>query len=318
MAVRRNILADADARAGYVEGVRLLKNEFLGPTTEDLGIGGPAVEVSTYDLFVAWHHYAMETFTPPEQTDRNAAHRGPVFLPWHRFMLLLLELQLQRVLANQDFGLPYWDWAADGDLEPGQQPSSAVWADDCMGGEGAPVATGPFAFDPESPEAWRVRVVANVQNRLVTADRGLRRAFGASIGSLPTTEEVAAATSLATYDEPPWGTLSSGFRNQLEGWSGSGPGLHNRVHVWVGGDMLVSSSPNDPVFFLNHCNVDRMWAAWQAEFPDSPYLPDGSEAEDLRGHRIDDELNALISSPVTPRQMLDVSASYEYDTLPVA
>jgi len=40
------------------------------------------------------------------------------------------------------------------------------------------------------------------------------------------------------------------------------PCVHNRVHVWVGGDMLPSSSPTDPVFYMNHCNIDRIWEAW--------------------------------------------------------
>ena len=40
-----------------------------------------------------------------------------------------------------------------------------------------------------------------------------------------------------------------------------GPRLRNLVHVWVGRDMSPGSSPNDPVFFLNHCNVDRH--GWQ-------------------------------------------------------
>jgi tyrosinase len=315
-AVRQNILKDQTARDRYVQGVTLLKQEHLGPTTADLGIPGPPVQVSTYDLFVAWHHYAMETFTPPDQGDRNAAHRGPVFLPWHRFMLILLELQLQRVLDDPDVGLPYWDWAADGELPPGEQADSPLWDEDCMGGEGSPVATGPFAFD-DSPTSWRVRLAANVQGQLVATDRGLRRAFGQSIEDLPTLGHVAGALDLSDYDAPPWSTLSAGFRNRVEGWRPleDAPGLHNRVHVWVGGDMLPSSSPNDPVFYLNHCNEDRIWASWQDRFPDSPYLPDQDASEELLGHRIDDPMYALLSDPVTPRQMLDPSDFYTYDEL---
>ena len=115
MAITRpNILTDASARQKYVEGIMLLKNEFTGPTTASLGIPGPSHPINTYDLFVIWHHTAMMTMTPPTQGDRNAAHRGPVFCPWHRFMLRQLELNLQRVLNDADFGLPYWDWATDG------------------------------------------------------------------------------------------------------------------------------------------------------------------------------------------------------------
>jgi tyrosinase len=318
-AIRRNIATDATTRKNYVQGVHRLKQEFLGPTTADFGLPGAPVEVSTYDLFVIWHHRAMDTFTPPNQGDRNGAHRGPVFLPWHRFMLILLELQLQRVLDDSDAGLPYWDWAGDGELAAADQPNAPVWADDGMGGQGRPISTGPFAFDSTDPASWRVRIAADVQGRLRQTDRGLAREFGQSAPNLPTRADVAAALEIEDYDQPPWTTVSGGFRNQVEGWRplDTAPGLHNRIHVWVGGDMLPSSSPNDPVFYLNHCNEDRIWAAWQDRHPDSPYLPDQIASEQLRGHRIDDQMYALLSSPVTPRQMLDPSDFYTYDTVDV-
>lgn len=316
--VRKNILTDAGARDAYVRGVKLLKQEFLGPTTRDFGIAGSSRQVSTYDLFVVWHHVAMNTFTPPTQGDRNAAHRGPVFLPWHRFMLLLLELQLQRVLRDRTFGLPYWDWAADGERSPSQQAASALWSEECMGGQGSPLTSGPFAFGAAEPAGWRVRLDVNVQGDLRSTDRGLRRAFGVSIPTLPRKSHVRAALRLSTLDAPPWSTASAGFRNRVEGWLpvAQAPGLHNRVHVWVGGDMLPSSSPNDPVFFLNHCNVDRIWAAW-LDRNGEVYLPDQTAPAGLQGHRIDDAMFALISRPVTPRQMLDVSDFYAYDSLNV-
>jgi len=319
-AVRRNILNNATARQQYIQGVKLLKQEFPGPTTSDFGIAGPARQVSTYDLFVVWHHVAMFTFTPPSQGDRNAAHRGPVFLPWHRFMLILLELNLQRVLNDEDFGLPYWDWAADGERSPDQQVASPVWGNQCMGGQGNPVVTGPFAFNAADANSWRVRVDADVNGQLRATNRGLRRAFAQSISTLPRKPQVERALNRSTYDLPPWSTDSLGLRNRLEGWRpfNTAPGLHNRVHVWVGGDMLPSSSPNDPVFYLNHCNVDRIWAAWSPRSGGSVYAPDQTEPNTLRGHRIDDEMNALLSDPVTPRQMLDVDDFYTYDTLVVS
>lgn len=30
------------------------------------------------------------------------------------------------------------------------------------------------------------------------------------------------------------------------------------------GTMAANSSPNDPVFFLHHANMDRLWSAWIA------------------------------------------------------
>jgi tyrosinase len=37
---------------------------------------------------------------------------------------------------------------------------------------------------------------------------------------------------------------------------------HNNVHVEVGGDMLTFMSPLDPIFWLHHANVDRLWTVW--------------------------------------------------------
>jgi len=328
MAVRSNIVTNAAARAKYIDGVKRLKAEFTGPKTTDLGIPGPTRQVSTYDLFIVWHHVTMSTFTPPTQSDRNAAHRGPVFLPWHRFMLLQLEMNLQRVLGDASFGLPYWDWAADGELPQASQTTAAIWAPNCMGGSGSPVTTGPFAFSAGNPTAWRVRVVANSNGQLVQVDRGLRRELGANVpglpgpNSLPTRAHTAAGLNKSTYDISPWTTASPGLRNLLEGWESSAtvsaPGLHNRVHVFVGGDMSPSSSPNDPVFFLNHCNVDRIWEAWMQPPPAGhgrTYVPPQPASPSLKGHRLNDPLTSLISGSTTPKQMLDVTQQYTYDTL---
>ncbi len=331
MAIRENILTSATARDRYIRGIKLLKNEFPGPTTASLGIDGASQPVSTYDLFVVWHHVAMTTFTPPTQSDRNAAHRGPVFLPWHRFMLLQLEMNLQRVLGNDlTFGLPYWDWAQDGELSPARQRSAAVWGKNYLGGSGTPVTTGPFAFDPANPDSWRVRITANVNGQLIQTNRGLRRQLGASVQGLPGTNRLPRKAHTATalgqpiYDAAPWSTSSAGFRNLLEGWQDHPqilpPSLHNRVHVFIGGDMSPSTSPNDPVFFLNHCNVDRIWESWMQPPPKGHgrvYVPAQSEPAALKGHRLNDTLNSLLSGSTTPAEMLDVSKLYTYDSLSV-
>lgn len=310
-AVRRNIVTDQGARNAFVQGVLALKNEFLGTTTADIGIAGPARPVSTYDLFTVWHHLAMGRMTPPDQGDRNAAHSGPVFLPWHRLMLLLLELQMQRVLGDNQVGLPYWDWAADGDLPPAQQRTAPLWTAAGIGGSGNPVADGPFR-----PSEFRVRIQALSTSQLGAADRGLRRALGADIATLPTTAQVATVLNQTSYDGSPWDRSTTRFRNRLEGWRPSPPGMHNRVHVWVGGDMGPATSPNDPVFYLNHCNVDRIWEAWMTR-RGRVYAPPASAPAFLAGHRIDDALySVLVRQTVTPATVLDVSRFYSYDRLP--
>jgi tyrosinase len=47
------------------------------------------------------------------------------------------------------------------------------------------------------------------------------------------------------------------FTAQLEG-------VHGAVHVWVGGSMsLIRTAPADPIFWMHHANVDRLWWMWQ-------------------------------------------------------
>jgi tyrosinase len=318
---RHNILKNTAARDAFIQGVLLLKSEDSGQNTNEFGIPGPSTPVRTFDLFVIWHHRAMFTFTPPGNTvGRNSAHRGPVFLPWHRVMLLILEKHLQRVLKDNTFGLPYWDWAADGDLPSAQQTASAIWNSNCMGGTGNPVTTGPFAFSA-SPNSWRVRIVGTSTGDLLqlSPTRGLRRAFAVNAPTLPTSASVGLALGLTTYDATNWDINSVGFRNRLEGWrreSGfAPPGLHNRVHEWVGGDMRPSSSPNDPVFYLNHCNVDRVWEAWMQRHGRT-YLPGSGAPSSLLGHRINDPIASPLGSTMTPADVLDSTSVYVYDALP--
>ena len=313
-AIRPNVVTNAAARTKFIAGVKLLKAELPGPTTVSLGIPGPSAKVSTYDLFIVWHHVAMSTFTPTSQNDRNMAHCGPAFLPWHRFMLRQLELNLQRVLNDNTFGLPYWDWAADGELTASAQKTAPIWQPSAFGGQGSPISTGPLI-----PSQFVVKIEANSAGTLVQVNHGLRRAFGVNgATTLPKRANTAAALTQTAYDVAPWNSTSGALRNRLEGWNPS-LGLHNRVHVWVGGDMLPSTSPNDPIFFMNHCNVDRIWEAWMQKpgGPGRSFVPPDTAPVSLKGHRLNDTLSSMISGATTPAKMLDLTSLYKYDSLAV-
>jgi tyrosinase len=68
-----------------------------------------------YDQYVVWHAQTMSIMTKQdnENTGRNAAHEGPVFLPWDREFLRRFELDLQGI--NPEFSLPYWKWEVETD-----------------------------------------------------------------------------------------------------------------------------------------------------------------------------------------------------------
>jgi tyrosinase len=253
-----------------------------------------------YDVFIFWHHQSMMLMTPPGQADRNAAHSGPAFLPWHRYFLITLEGFLQQAVNDTNFRIPYWDWNTDADLP--NPSTSPIWNIDNLG-----------QFVGAS---WRVRLAMNAATgNLQIVNRSLQRNLGGS-GALPTREQVRAAVrDQAVYDQTPFNSSSAGgVRNHVEGWIGSAR-IHNNVHVWVGGDMQLSSSPNDPIFFLHHCNVDRIWAAWQETHPALTYVPDQTASETLQFHRIDDALYSVFEETVTPRSILEYKTHYEYDTL---
>ena len=131
-AIRENILINTGVRDSFLQGIKALDAERPGLRAGDLAqflvrngiplsMRGIDQDVSTYDLFVFWHVVAMSLAIFPG----NAAHSGPIFLPWHRMYLIRLEQELQRVLGDPDFGLPYWDWAEDGELGPAQQWQAA-------------------------------------------------------------------------------------------------------------------------------------------------------------------------------------------------
>lgn len=327
MGTRSNILTDQTARDDFRDGVIALKTEDTGTATGDIAAilhpnGVASQPLSTWDLFVLWHAMAMNQ----RRAGRNAAHSGPSFLPWHRWYLLFLEFQFQRVLGKPDFALPYWDWAADGELLTQDQPNQPLWSANWIGGDGNNadnVTTGPFT----SGNGFRVVIRGDNIGRIWATRRPLQRSLGTDIASLPDKNDVANAMAQTAYDASPWNSDwdTAEFRNRLEGWARldqtglrNPPNLHNRVHVWIGGDMGPATSPNDPVFFLNHCNVDRLWAAWQIDNSGTPYLPSGTSAANdplFRHRRNDPAFSALTNFEPLNSQLLDVSQFYDYDSL---
>lgn len=241
-----------------------------------------------YDDFVTTHNaFIMSDVDNGERV----GHRSPSFLPWHRRFLLEFEQALQSV--DSSVMLPYWDWTRD------RTASASLWGADFLGGDGrasdAQVTTGPFAFNSGR---WAVNV--RVDSRTY-----LRRQLGGGGRPLPTRAEVDSVLAMPVYDMAPWNSQSNGFRNHLEGWRGVN--LHNRVHVWVGGQMGTGVSPNDPVFWLHHCFIDKLWADWQRLHPTSPYLPATGTPDvvDLR-----DTMKPW--NDITPADLLDHTSRYTY------
>jgi tyrosinase len=53
-------------------------------------------------------------------------------------------------------------------------------------------------------------------------------------------------------------------------------GLHGNVHVLIGNSQGMGSVPwaaYDPIFWMHHCNIDRLWASWNRNGGKNPTLP---------------------------------------------
>ena len=265
----------ADEKQAFVDAVKALKTTFR-----------PGATLNAYDEFVRAHAQAFAG---------HQAHGGPAFLPWHRQFVRDFELQLQTI--NPNVTVPYWDFTVD------NQPDATLWAPDFLGGNG---------------DATDMNIVKNGpfrQGEWVLAFDGpdLRRDFGGLVPTLPTAADVAAAFGVSQYDAFPWDVgspLDESFRNFLEGFNHrtGEPELHNRVHAWIGGSMAIQFSPNDPVFWLLHANIDRLWAEWQAIYG-LEYMPTMGGPP---GHNLHDPMSPF---GVTPADVLDhLALGYRYDT----
>jgi tyrosinase len=246
-----------------------------------------------------------------------AGHKGPAFFAWHRWYLSAFEGQLQLLdpRKNELLSLPYWDWTVD-QSAPSWPFKPDTSTTKFLGTNGrasdGEIMDGKFAY---GGGRWKLNV------RTPMEGSALRRQFGTYISSLPSYADLWATLNQTSYDKGPfWDMRSdSGFRNFAEGWKpGDGDGMHNRVHMWVGGSMLPMTSPNDPVFWLHHCFVDKLWVIWQAmhqkDVGYQAYLP--SEGANL-GHNLNDSMAPFDEggSPVTPADVLNHrKLGYRYDT----
>ncbi|MGA5696090.1 MULTISPECIES: tyrosinase family protein [Bacillus cereus group] len=287
---------------------------------------------SRYDDYVYWHLMSMMNQT---SSTPGSAHGGPAFLPWHRYYINQLELDLQQI--DSTVTLPYWDWTVNNSTDP--SASGSPWTNDFMGGDGDPnqgyaVTTGPFTGDN-----WKLTLFDDHHSdepqdiRLRRQLGTLKNSSGATISiNLPTNSEVQNCLLETPYYVSPWRAFQDlnnpssmtvtkpSFCNRLEGWYGDGR-IHNQVHLWVAGatqgSMYWMSSPNDPVFFLHHANVDRLWAQWQVANPNEGYHPTGTGSEvGPAGHNLNDPMKPWGNS-VTPNSVLNHhSLGYAYDTDP--
>jgi tyrosinase len=176
-----------------------------------------------------------QTFQDIHSVAYDQGHGGHGFLPWHRTVLLRIERELQAI--DPAVTLPYWKFDA-----AAPNLFHADFLGDTPGG-GAYVTLS--LTNPIFP--W--------ETRFVTGDpavAGIERSpvFPGATGHPSLIDEL---TTLAL------GTVYADFAG-MEG------DPHGSAHVDAGGGGYLGSVPTaarDPLFWLLHTNVDRLWAKWQ-------------------------------------------------------
>jgi len=163
-------------------------------------------------------------------------HGGPQFLPWHRTYLLDLERQLQAI--DPSVSIHYWRF---------DEPAPNVFSKLFMGETKRSAASAALvALDPANPlVAWVTDSVPGILRSAV---------FN------PLTQAAPGQPGFELLDQA--GTLALGATYPafvgLEGTP------HGAAHVSFNGWISsIPSAPKDPLFFMLHSNVDRLWALWQ-------------------------------------------------------
>lgn len=201
----------------------------------------------------------------------DEAHGNAGFLPWHRGYLLDLERELQNV--DPGVTLPYWLF---------DNPSPNLFNRNFLG---ASDAMGNVAFNSSNPLlTWTTDGVVGVVRRPLfnTATAG--------------------AFVMNEVDTMRLGTDYADFVN-MEG------DPHGNAHVSFRGFLSsIGTAAKDPLFFLLHCNVDRLWAKWQwvndrfgNNIPSYPFTGSAGSPNATRvGHNLLDSMwpwNGVISPP---------------------
>jgi hypothetical protein len=183
----------------------------------------------------------------PGRLEDQCQHSSWYFLPWHRMYLYRFE-QIVRshmpAATAAKWALPYWNY------------------------------TNVAAHRPLPPAFRAKKLPDGKANPLYVAQRQTSPVNingGDPLPSYAVTTTAALAETVFTRPTP---GATAGFGGSKTGFSHSGSGIpgpleqtpHGDVHVAVGGPgglmSAFSTAALDPIFWLHHCNLDRLWERW--------------------------------------------------------
>nr|QOC60273.1 aurone synthase [Dahlia pinnata] len=185
-------------------------------------------------------------------------HNSWLFFPFHRWYVYFYERILGKLINVPDFALPFWKWD-----EPDGMPIPEIFLPKDVNGKVNPL------YD-------EFRDANSVKDRIVDLD------FGGKDKDRPAKQQIYCNLNTVYRDLVRNGgdTLSFFGGEYVAGVippdktpsAGSvEAGSHTAVHRWVGDDKQPNdedmgnfySAGYDPIFYVHHANVDRMWKLWK-------------------------------------------------------
>nr|QCX35557.1 Hemocyanin [Lymnaea stagnalis] len=236
----------------------------------------------------------------PTAKDRMACcvHGMPTFPHWHRLLVVQVEDALRR--RGSPIGIPYWDWT---------RPNTKI----------PDLANDVKYIDPK------------------TKDELDNPFHDAEISFLDNNVHTSRDVQKDLSQTPLWGDhteLFDAFLLALEqdnfcDFEVQFEIAHNLIHGLVGGNSKyglssLSYSAFDPIFYIHHSNVDRIWAIWTAlqQHRGKPYKAHCAQSytyEPLKPFAFSSPYNnnEKTFSHSTPRNVYDYEAElgYAYDSL---
>ncbi|CAG7854383.1 Tyrosinase; AltName: Full=Monophenol monooxygenase [Serendipita indica DSM 11827] len=232
--------------------------------------------------------------------DGYCVHSLLQFPTWHRPYLALLEQEIYNCMiqeanrftdpakktkyleAAKRFRLPYWDWAANGDIPDfiSQQPTVQLETPDKGIVDNIPNPLYQYNFQKKGTtfglrgnsvfNEYKHTVRAPVRNRNGQAESSpssIEREMASNRASLRARvyNLLVNAKNYWSFSHDEWrGDVRVNTMDSLES-------LHGNLHNFIGSENGHMSSTDfaafDPIFWFHHCNVDRLFAIWQALYP---------------------------------------------------
>ncbi|KAH8671376.1 hypothetical protein BX600DRAFT_496092 [Xylariales sp. PMI_506] len=202
------------------------------------------------------------------------------FQPWHRTFVARYESDL-RSLCGYTGAQPYWDWSLDAVSETAFANAPVFDAVNGFGGNGPYInSTDDASVKLHIPGKTGGGCVENGPFKNMSVNMG--PGYNTTYAPHCLTRDLAPSFAVQKLNHTivQWTLAAKNyfeFDIRVEGGIDV-PSMtyHGGGHLGVGGDLgeigNVYSSPGDPLFYLHHANMDRLWNTWQkADWPARKY-----------------------------------------------